>query len=294
MLSTFRTVRQAENPRQAAYDAKLADLTGKAQDYVESQVTGVLDLLRAAQKDVLSAVAGTDWDTYHNAERKKAIEEAIKTFEAKAKDFVSESQRELIDAGIDIIDEPMAAAGVDVKTKLPAFPPENLNIMVEYSADLITNVSDDAITKINGVISRAITGGLTLQEAIDQIGRNLDSPGVFRSIANRAEFIARTEMARVNNAARQARANQLSGMFPELNPQKKWIHSGKPKKTRRRNHYKVDGEIVPVDEKFSNGIDYPHAPGLPAKEVVNCGCTHVLVMDWDAAGKDFPAFEKLI
>ena len=35
----------------------------------------------------------------------------------------------------------------------------------------------------------------------------------------------------------------------------------------------MDGETVGLDEKFSNGADYPGDLSLPADEAVNCHCT---------------------
>ena len=32
---------------------------------------------------------------------------------------------------------------------------------------------------------------------------------------------------------------------------------------------------IPIDQPYSNGLDYPHAPGSPAAEVVNCRCSQM-------------------
>lgn len=52
---------------------------------------------------------------------------------------------------------------------------------------------------------------------------------------------------------------------------KTWRHHGS--KDPRSAHAAMDGETVGLDERFSNGADYPGDLGLPAEETVNCHCT---------------------
>ena len=52
---------------------------------------------------------------------------------------------------------------------------------------------------------------------------------------------------------------------------KTWHHHGS--KQPRSTHAAMDGETVGLDERFSNGADYPGDLGLPAEETVNCHCT---------------------
>ena len=52
---------------------------------------------------------------------------------------------------------------------------------------------------------------------------------------------------------------------------KTWRHHGS--KNPRSSHAAMDGETVGLDERFSNGADYPGDLGLPAEEAVNCHCT---------------------
>ena len=40
----------------------------------------------------------------------------------------------------------------------------------------------------------------------------------------------------------------------------------------RRDHRRMDGETVPIDAKFSNGLRFPRDPDGPADEVINCRC----------------------
>lgn len=54
---------------------------------------------------------------------------------------------------------------------------------------------------------------------------------------------------------------------------KTWIvTSGNP----RPEHARMDGETVPLGEKFSNGADWPGDPVLGAEGVANCSCTVIV------------------
>jgi len=95
---------------------------------------------------------------------------------------------------------------------------------------------------------------------------------------------------RISSYATKARQDQLSEKFPEA--RKYWLQTNMH--NPRPNHSKVENETnprkggtpIPINDKFKligkNGtlyeIDSPHAPGLPAGEVVNCGCHSVTVL----------------
>ena len=57
---------------------------------------------------------------------------------------------------------------------------------------------------------------------------------------------------------------------------KTWHH--RPQKNPRDgsnggpNHVKMDGETVPIDARFSNGLRYPCDPEGPARETIKCRC----------------------
>ncbi|AXH47298.1 portal protein [Microbacterium phage Eden] len=60
-------------------------------------------------------------------------------------------------------------------------------------------------------------------------------------------------------------AKQLAG---DKGPTKTWISSGKA----NSRHSGMNGETVPINEKFSNGADWPGDPVLGAAGVSNCEC----------------------
>jgi hypothetical protein len=118
-------------------------------------------------------------------------------------------------------------------------------------------------------------GGKTPQEVAAAIGKNLNDPSIFTSIAARAETITKTEMGRVFSTAAQKRMEEASRHVAGL--EKQWIHAGHPKHARP-GHEAAHGQHVPVGEPFNVGgtkMMYPRDPAAPLDEVINCGCDHV-------------------
>lgn len=266
------------------YARKIDDLIKRCGKLTDAQVKDVLKILGAARTEVAARIAETEWQAYQIPKLKEAVERAMDGFRQRYLADQKDSLKNMWNAGIDLVDAPLAEAGImHVVGSLPEMPVEALEILQGYSADLIQGLSADAIKQINGEITLGILGEKTPFEVMRAIGRNLDDKSVFRNIAVRAETITRTEMGRVQSAAREARIEEVMKANPTLKWLKKWIASGKAHP--RENHAALDGVMVPVDEDFPGGIPYPHAPGLPAGESINCGCSHVLTLDdWEQAG----------
>ena len=69
---------------------------------------------------------------------------------------------------------------------------------------------------------------------------------------------------------------ELSGVVSK----KKWYSIGDNR--TRDSHQRLNGKTVKFDEKFDvNGTaaDGPHATNLPAREVVNCRCRLIPIVD---------------
>lgn len=257
------------------YDEILQSITDKATELREAQVANVRKTLDNLRKEFAGEIATTEWEAYNLPKMEKAAADISEFFAEK---YNAEILPDLTEtswtAGGEMID---MTSGIEVMSALPAYSETAVGIASNYYADLITNLASDMKKKITESVTLGLLGGKSFQETMADIGKNLDDPSVFGSIATRAETIARTESARINSAARQARIQQVTDENPQMKYKKKWIHSGKAHP--RKNHLALSGVEVPINQKFPGNISYPHAPGLPAGEVINCGCTHVLVME---------------
>jgi hypothetical protein len=254
--------------RERAYNRKVQELIDRVGKLNDREVKRVLAILENARRDIAAAVATTEWKAHFIPQLKEAINRAIDGFSQQYATGQADALSNTWNAGIDMIDSPLQHAGIALSA--PEISRTALEIMQGYSVDLIDGLSADALKKINSEITLGIMGEKPLFEVMKAIGRNMKDKSVITGIARRAEVIARTEMGRVNSFSRQARMEGLKGHTdPPLDMWKKWISSGKAH--ARADHSAFNGLAVPIDEDFPGGIPYPHAPGLSAADVVNCG-----------------------
>jgi len=262
----------------------LTSLMENVGEMTQKKSETISGLLSDARKEVASLIASTEWEAYRITEYKAAVDRITEAFAKSYGDMLSDSLGVMWDAGADVVAMPLGAAGISIAA--PEISMTALEIMQGYSADLVKNITDDLRKRINAEISMGVIGGKTPFQVMTAIGRNLTDPSVFKTIASRAEAIQRTEMARVFSNAREQRMKAIENTVPKIRLKKKWVHSGKA--NYRPWHKKLNGVEVDRDKNFPGGIPYPHAPVLSAKDVVNCGCTHVLSSpDWDKLSRDF-------
>lgn len=123
-------------------------------------------------------------------------------------------------------------------------------------------------------IASAITQGVLQGESIDKVAKRV------RSVADMdyraAMRTARTAMTSAQNAGRVEAYRRAEGMG--IHVRKQWLATLDGR--TRHSHRRLDGEVVGMDENFSNGLSYPGDPGPGiGSEVYNCRCTLVPVVD---------------
>lgn len=155
----------------------------------------------------------------------------------------------------------MADIGEDVGSWNSARVTNFIRAMVERRADLFNE------TTYQELASAALEFEVGDPKRIEAAER------VFLNCAqNRAVRGARTFATAVCGFATKEAVRQI---YPRdtyrIRRTKTWRHHGS--KQPRSSHAAMDGETVGLDEKFSNGADYPGDLGLPAEEAVNCHCT---------------------
>ena len=132
-------------------------------------------------------------------------------------------------------------------------------------------------TSVRQEISRGIAQSLSYQE----IARNIKN--TTNVDYNKSLRIAKTEGHRIQNESTynvQVRAKQKGADIV-----KQW-DSTLDRRTRE-SHQKLDGEIVGVDEKFSNGLMFPGDSNGTASEVVNCRCALLQRAKWALSDEEF-------
>lgn len=255
--------------KERAYETKINELIGKVGKLEDREVAKVLGILEQARTEIAARIASTEWQAYYIPQLRDSVDRTIETFRQRYQAEQSGTLGNMWNAGIDMVDSPLQFVGFALAA--PEISRTALEIAQGYSADLIGGLSKDMLQKINGHIISGIMGQKTPFEVMKEIGADPDftDKSTFSTIAHRAEAITRTEMAKVNSFAREARMEGTVTNNPDLPWKKKWISSGKARP--REHHAKLNGVMIDVDQKFLGYIPYPHAPGLPAAEVVNCG-----------------------
>ena len=132
-------------------------------------------------------------------------------------------------------------------------------------------------TSVRQEISRGIAQALSFQE----IARNIKN--TTNVDYNKSLRIAKTEGHRIQCESAynvQVRAKQKGADIV-----KQW-DSTLDSRTRP-THQKLDGEVVGVNEKFSNGLLYPGDSNGVASEVVNCRCALLQRAKWALSDEEF-------
>ncbi len=118
-------------------------------------------------------------------------------------------------------------------------------------------------------ITQQITQGILQGEDITQVSKRLQKVvGMDKQAAMRN---ARTAMTGAQNGGRLDAYERAEDLGIEL--EKEWLAT--IDKHTRDSHIELDGEHVPMDEKFSNGLEYPGDPHGDPSEVYNCRCTMI-------------------
>lgn len=122
-------------------------------------------------------------------------------------------------------------------------------------------------------ISNAISQGIIQGEGIDQIASRIARDTCIAADHSSVMY-ARTAMTAAQNAGRMERLHEAEEMG--IRVQKKWMAILDNR--TRDSHADLDGEVVDVDETFSNGLMYPGDPSTnDFAEICNCRCTMVYV-----------------
>ena len=265
------TDRQRSNQFQREREARL-----KAGIRIQRDTSGeVRRLLLAAEKEIMGILAGvpSDYRRWQLTELQRQIKRALATVDDPAASLVAGGMASSWDAGIALIDAPLAAGGVDLSGMLMALDTRNLVAMRNFATDRIKDVSVKVANSINDQLARTVMGLQSPWEAAQQVSGLIREGGM-----RRANTIVRHNLGTAYSAAAQARQEQAAEVVPGL--QKQWRRSGKLHS--RYGHDFIDGQVRDVDKPFDlpGGVQlmFPRDPAGPPSETINCGCTSLPFM----------------
>jgi hypothetical protein len=143
-------------------------------------------------------------------------------------------------------------------------PPAVMSAIQRRVTNLSGNVTDTTLQQIRDVVMQARTDGVGVSELATRIRSQVFSDTITRA---RAQTIARTETVGALNEGAMLRARQ-SGVFRA----KRWLSQQDGRV--RESHLAAEAEgWLPMDQPYSNGLQYPHEAGAPPEELINCRCT---------------------
>lgn len=119
-------------------------------------------------------------------------------------------------------------------------------------------------------ITRQVTQGIIQGESLDRISKRLALVTSSQNM-NSMKTHARIVMTGAQNAGRLN--SYKNAQTKGIDLEKEWMAT--LDSHTRDSHADIDGERVPVDAKFSNGLMYPGEAGGAPEEVYNCRCTMV-------------------
>ena len=131
----------------------------------------------------------------------------------------------------------------------------------KYKFEATEKVKARVTDEINNILGEAYREGWGHRDVAEKIQQRFTDLSTYES-----RRIAQTEINTTRNMVQYDRL-QLDGMEYKI-----W-HSAHDTRTRK-SHLKVDEEIVPINERFSNDLMYPGDKSGDISEWVNCRCSH--------------------
>lgn len=251
----------------------------------------IVRLLQQAEADIMAILAATptDYQSYYLPKLQRQVREALARVNTQSAEVAGTGMDSSWQAGLDLVDQPLAASGVQIAGLVPALSTDQLVAMRTFAVDRIKDVSVKLANKISSQLSLAMIGTQSVGDTVTHIQRLFKSQG-----RSRALTIVRTELGRAYAVATHQRMEQARTVLPGL--KKQWRRSGKIHS--RTNHDAIDGQIREQDEPFqlANGVElqHPRDPAAPAAETINCGCEGLPYMDhWEVKHPERKPFSEL-
>jgi hypothetical protein len=144
--------------------------------------------------------------------------------------------------------------------------PQIINAINRRVTKLAGSVTETTKQQIRAVIAQARTDGVGVSELATRIRAQVFADTITTA---RATTIARTETVGALNEGAWVKARN-GGVFRS----KQWV-SQRDGRVRSSHRSAESAGWIPIEQPYSNGLDYPHAPGAPADEVINCRCSQM-------------------
>lgn len=279
-------VRLASTP-QDRFLERIEAIRARIDRLPEDAVRVALEELDAVRRRVLGELASAEGFEAHRLRQLTArLERVVDGFAERYQVAVAPYQAEAVTLGRSLVVEPLVRSGLTYG--VPEIPRRLVEAALDFQADLIGGLTDDAVRRITQSIRLGTVEGKSPFEIMRDVAGSLESRGAFASIAARAETITRTEVGRVQAIASQATLEESVRLVENL--LKQWKHSRAI--AGRVTHQLYDGETREVHDFYDvaprpnaprEQLMYPRDPRGTAANTANCGCLSLpFVADWPA------------
>lgn len=271
--------------KQRAYAKKFNEITKRFSRMEDDTIKRAIRLLEDLRKQISDEIVqggNTPFNAMRLQQLKANVSELIDGFESQIQALTSKSVSQAYNFGGTSVTEPAIAAGVAGVFYQPT--PAQINVLIDFSADLIKGITDDMRQKINSSLTRGALGNanpLDVMKEITEILGTRAGKDVVKGVAARAEKIYRTELGRVYSISAQSQREKALELEPDL--QKRWLSTGDFR--TRDSHLAAHGQTVPVSDDFVVGgekLAFPRDPKGSAGNTINCRCSSIAV--WPEIG----------
>lgn len=186
----------------------IQSLVREMQGHVNDRVQGELD-------KVLQGLGGS-WGLWWIPRLQRAIDDVVREMAQRTAGELALGLADSYHLGAEIVDTGLRAAkGLEITS--PVITARTLSVVAPFSAKLIVAIEDSTRDTIDKAIRRTVALGEPSDKLMRTLRGHIGTEGTpFRSVALRAEMIARTELSRVQGLASEARMQSISREFPEV------------------------------------------------------------------------------
>ena len=144
--------------------------------------------------------------------------------------------------------------------------------------------SQNTLNRVDNQLNQIISDGYREGKGINKVANDITKR--FDQLADwEARRIARTE---INTSHNQATRDQYKEDGVEYT---QWIAANDDR--TRDSHVEVDGEIIPIGGKYSNGLAFPGDTSGPLEEWINCRCSNApFVIPYGFMAPSFSPFRE--
>jgi len=269
------------------YVAELNAIANRYGELEDTTIRRMLSMLKELRQRIAAQVATVQgFDAVHLRELRANVEAQIETFEGQLASELQSAMQGAVQTGMDSVVQPFETVGL--RSGYHRFSTAQTNAIVDFSARLVKQISDQARAKIDQQIRLAVLGDKSPLDAMKGITSDLGidartgvwkaRPDPVKGVAARGETILRTEMQRAFNLATHSQQIASAQQIPDLT--KSWVATadGRTRPTHLRAHMRYKSNPIPVDEPFVVGtarLMYPCDPNGPPGETINCRCRSV-------------------